>query len=242
MLNRFERSRPGTNFKSQTTLVVGTRFAGRAYRSAMCRTTPLQEPIEKERKMLPRPVIVLARAVVLLIGGATALLVPSAPINAQEEIRPTGGRIVGGVPTYIEEHPWQVALLATRPDGTFFCGGSIISDHWILTAAHCLGTAGKLAKVQVKEGVTNYKSEGAWVRAARVEPHAAYNSATEENDIALVKVNSEQDKQAVIALASISTLLQVGTPLEITGWGATAEERCGGRDSSPNGRCELRRY
>lgn len=70
--------------------------------------------------MLPRPVIVLARAVVLLIGGATALLVPSAPINAQEEIRPTGGRIVGGVPTYIEEHPWQVALLATRPDGTFF--------------------------------------------------------------------------------------------------------------------------
>lgn len=56
-----------------------------------------------------------------------------------------------------------------------------------------------------------------------MEPHAAYNSATEENDIALVKVNSEQDKQAVIALASISTLLQVGTPLEITGWGATAE-------------------
>lgn len=46
-------------------------------------------------------------------------------------------RIVGGRQVDPHEYPWQVALVrgnSTRP----YCGGSIISDSWILTAAHCL--------------------------------------------------------------------------------------------------------
>ena len=44
-------------------------------------------------------------------------------------------RIVGGIPAQPYAWPWQVALFL---DNNRFCGGTIISHDWIVTAAHCL--------------------------------------------------------------------------------------------------------
>ncbi|KAJ8015701.1 hypothetical protein DPEC_G00028850 [Dallia pectoralis] len=46
-------------------------------------------------------------------------------------------RIVGGKTVTPGEIPWQVALVL-KPSGQLFCGGSILSELWIVTAAHCL--------------------------------------------------------------------------------------------------------
>lgn len=43
-------------------------------------------------------------------------------------------RIVGGEETTIEEHPYQVSFIVNN---SYFCGGFILSEHYILTAAHC---------------------------------------------------------------------------------------------------------
>lgn len=44
------------------------------------------------------------------------------------------GRIVGGKTVHIEEYPFQVSL---QSGGHHMCGGSVIHENFVLTAAHC---------------------------------------------------------------------------------------------------------
>lgn len=47
----------------------------------------------------------------------------------------TNARIVGGQDAAPGRWPWQVSLQSA---GFPFCGGSLITDQWVLTAAHCI--------------------------------------------------------------------------------------------------------
>src|SRR5215467_8808115 len=86
-------------------------------------------------------------------------------VLAQEKIEPPfRRRIVGGEPTDIKEHPWQVAL---QFRGTFFCGGSIIAQKWILTAAHCFESSANQNDWRAKAGVTNHATMGVWSEVQR---------------------------------------------------------------------------
>merc|ERR1712203_1146322 len=47
---------------------------------------------------------------------------------------PSKDRIVGGFEAQENEWPWQVALFI---DNAWFCGGALISENYVMTAAHC---------------------------------------------------------------------------------------------------------
>jgi secreted trypsin-like serine protease len=163
-----------------------------------------------------------ARSLFLIAGIATAFLATES-VLAQQTIKPLGRRIVGGEKTDIEKHPWQVAL---RFQGSFFCGGSIIAAKWILTAAHCFKFSTKAEDWRFKAGATNYVTTGVWSEVDRIIVHEKYNSTSNENDIALVKMKTEiknLPSPRAIALPSASLTIPTSQPLEVTGWGATQE-------------------
>merc|ERR1712029_717166 len=93
-------------------------------------------------KLIPTMLrFVLVAAVVLLSPGTQSASVgaglkpiPALPLDQQVGI----GRIVGGEEAQDGEFPFQVSLRTIGALGsTHFCGGSIISDSWIVTASHC---------------------------------------------------------------------------------------------------------
>uniref|UniRef100_A0A668UM06 Peptidase S1 domain-containing protein n=1 Tax=Oreochromis aureus TaxID=47969 RepID=A0A668UM06_OREAU len=44
-------------------------------------------------------------------------------------------KIIGGEAAAPGSWPWQSSL---SNNGSFSCGGSLITDQWVLTAAHCI--------------------------------------------------------------------------------------------------------
>ena len=58
-------------------------------------------------------------------------------------------RIVGGQETEVGEYPWMVALI-TSVTSKQFCGGVLVNNLWVLTAAHCLTEANVIGPSYIK--------------------------------------------------------------------------------------------
>ena len=57
-------------------------------------------------------------------------------------------RIIGGTTADRIEWPWMAGLVYNSSNNDeVFCGASLIAEHWVLTAAHCVvdGATGKKA-------------------------------------------------------------------------------------------------
>merc|ERR1712025_603396 len=104
-------------------------------------------------------------------------------------------RIVGGVVTEVNEYPWQVGIV-DKGYADVWCGGSLISDRWILTAAHC--TRGeKAGNIQALLGEHDYSSnketEMIRVGIAEIINHPDYHHQTTDIDFSLLKMKKTID-------------------------------------------------
>nr|XP_005022007.2 coagulation factor X [Anas platyrhynchos] len=95
-------------------------------------------------------------------------------------------RIVGGDECHLGECPWQAVLI--NENGEEFCGGTILNENFILTAAHCMNQS-KEIKVVVGE-VDREKEEQSETThtVERILVHSKYIAETYDNDIALIKL------------------------------------------------------
>ncbi|XP_015609258.1 trypsin alpha-3 [Cephus cinctus] len=158
----------------------------------------------------------------------TALLaVASAdPIVLLKQAHPLSpsGRIVGGAPTTIQEVPYQVVI---RVFGSAICGGSIISDNWVVTAAHCNDYP--TSWYTIRAGSTLSNSGGSIHSLAAIINHANYHSTAEGipvNDVGLYRLASRltlDSTRQPIPLFNSGESASVGAMAVITGWGTLTQ-------------------
>ncbi|XP_061566603.1 tryptase-like [Cololabis saira] len=135
-------------------------------------------------------------------------------------MRGSSSRIVGGEDASPGDWPWQIALYTY---GTFQCGGSLITDQWVLTAAHCI-TSSDVDDAEVHLGVNSLDSDGVVVKLESVDCHPDYNSFSLNNDICLLKLVAQvnfTDYIQPVCLASENSTFYDGDPTWVTGFGAT---------------------
>ncbi|XP_006851611.1 PREDICTED: coagulation factor X [Chrysochloris asiatica] len=137
-------------------------------------------------------------------------------------------RIVGGRDCKDGECPWQALLINEENEG--FCGGTILNEYYILTAAHCLQQA---KRFKVRVGDLNTEKEEGNEMAHDVELIIKHNKFVQETydfDIAVIKLKTPITFRMNVAPACLpekdwaeSTLMTQKTGI-ISGFGKTHEK------------------
>jgi secreted trypsin-like serine protease len=114
-------------------------------------------------------------------------------------------KIVGGEAAGTATWGWAVSISI---DNAYLCGGSIISQLWIVTAAHCV-TGYSANQITVYAG-SNIRWSGTQSQiGSQVIQHPNYNPSTYVDDIALIKLSSPLDMTdpdvSSICLPSVSS-------------------------------------
>ncbi|MBW9264255.1 MAG: trypsin-like serine protease [Candidatus Thiodiazotropha sp. (ex. Lucinisca nassula)] len=131
-------------------------------------------------------------------------------------------RIIGGKPAQADTFPWMTALI-NKTDNEQFCGGSLIAERWMLTAAHCVESE-SAGDIQAYIGGTSLtdRSNGEVHDISYIHIHSEYGG---DHDIALLQLATPSSKRPInTASIQFDDGLADGTNLLVTGWGLTTKD------------------
>ncbi|KAG7282479.1 hypothetical protein CRUP_000475 [Coryphaenoides rupestris] len=130
-------------------------------------------------------------------------------------------RIVNGEEAVPHSWPWQVSL--QDQTGFHFCGGSLINENWVVTAAHCNVKSYHLVVLGEHDRASDAENIQV-MKVGQVFKHPRYNGFTINNDILLVKLASPATigmRVSSVCLAETGDNFEGGMKCVTTGWGLT---------------------
>ncbi|MDN3240802.1 S1 family serine peptidase [Glycomyces tritici] len=176
--------------------------------------------MDRKRKHLIR----LGAGVAAGLGAAaiawTGIAANAEPVDTKGDFE---AQIIGGGDVAEGQYPWLVGL-GSPGEGTAyerqFCGGTVIAEDVVLTAAHCVEESAA-ADLVVFSGAIDLESEDV-VETAVADLHVAedYNDPIAmANDWALLKLAEPVDVEPI----ALGTEVEEFDALETAGWGDTGE-------------------
>ncbi|XP_067863976.1 chymotrypsinogen A-like [Heptranchias perlo] len=151
------------------------------------------------------------------------------------------GKAFRGKELQTSNWPWQVSLELVA-ENKHFCGGAIINEYWIITAAHCFitPTTQNLQEIVVVVGLNRQLSPEMWARYSNphdIIVHEEFDEQTGANDIALVRMIERiafgEHVRPVCFPDSAIFFENTWTTCYVTGWMKTGEDTSDSLQEAP---------
>ncbi|NXS10737.1 GRAA protein, partial [Neodrepanis coruscans] len=127
--------------------------------------------------------------------------------------------IIGGNEVAPHSRPFMAQIFGPKES---FCGGALIKEDWVLTAAHCKMKGGKV--VLGAHSLKKREKEKQTFQIANQIPYPCYDSSSKENDIMLIQLKGRAKLNEAVKLISLPNSEDDPKPetiCTVTGWGLT---------------------
>lgn len=133
-----------------------------------------------------------------------------------------GQRIIGGTEVEPFSIKYQASLLFFN---SHFCGGTLVHEQWVLSAAHCWRPPQLMQVALGKHNLYLREHTEQYFRVDLIIRYYGYNSQTFDGDIMMIKLDRPALMTSAVGLVSLpeitDTPLGYSTQCTVSGWGVT---------------------